>query len=66
MRDSGWVTDIAAPPLPRVLVVDDEESLAEVLASVLRRDGWTARTAYTGEEAVRRRGRSSRTSWSWT
>jgi two-component system OmpR family response regulator len=41
------------PPLPRVLVVDDEESLAEVLASVLRRDGWAARTAYTGEDAVR-------------
>jgi two-component system, OmpR family, response regulator len=52
MRDSGWVSDKTHPPLPRVLVVDDEESLAEVLASVLRRDGWTARTAYTGEQAV--------------
>jgi two-component system OmpR family response regulator len=38
---------------PRVLVVDDEQSLAEVLASVLRRDGWTAQTAYTGLDAVR-------------
>jgi len=38
---------------PRVLVVDDEQSLAEVLGSVLRREGWTARTAYTGRDAVR-------------
>jgi two-component system OmpR family response regulator len=35
------------------LVVDDEQSLAEVLASVLRRDGWVAHTAYTGSDAVR-------------
>ncbi len=36
-----------------MLVVDDEQSLAEVLGSVLRREGWTARTAYTGLDAVR-------------
>lgn len=39
-------------PAPVVLVVDDEQSLAEVLASVLRRDGWTAHTAYIGSDAV--------------
>ena len=63
----GLVTDPAKSPLystaslplntageaPVVLVVDDEQSLAEVLASVLRRDGWTAHTAYTGSDAVR-------------
>jgi two-component system OmpR family response regulator len=38
---------------PLVLVVDDEQSLAEVLASVLRRDGWAAHTAYSGSQAVR-------------
>ncbi|HST63971.1 MAG TPA: response regulator transcription factor [Mycobacteriales bacterium] len=38
---------------PRVLVVDDEQSLAEVLASVLRREGWSARAAHTGLDAVR-------------
>jgi two-component system, OmpR family, response regulator len=37
----------------RVLVVDDEQSLAEVLASVLRLEGWVAETAYTGSSAVR-------------
>ncbi len=37
---------------PAVLVVDDEQSLAEVLASVLRREGWIAYTAYTGSSAV--------------
>src|SRR5215472_6389105 len=37
----------------RVLVVDDEPSLAELLASVLRYEGWTVRTAGTGADAVR-------------
>jgi two-component system OmpR family response regulator len=37
----------------RVLVVDDEASLAEVLASVLRFEGWEVVTAGDGSEAVR-------------
>jgi two-component system, OmpR family, response regulator len=37
----------------RVLVVDDEPSLAELLSSVLRYEGWTVRTAGTGADAVR-------------
>ncbi|WP_375502113.1 response regulator transcription factor [uncultured Jatrophihabitans sp.] len=36
----------------RVLVVDDEESLAEVLGSVLRLEGFAVRTALTGSAAV--------------
>jgi two-component system OmpR family response regulator len=36
----------------RVLVVDDEASLAEVLASVLRLEGWVAETAHSGQQAV--------------
>ena len=36
----------------RVLVVDDEPSLAELLGSVLRYEGWETRTAGTGSEAV--------------
>ncbi|MDQ2852948.1 MAG: response regulator transcription factor [Actinomycetota bacterium] len=46
-------TPTPAPQAPIVLVVDDEQSLAEVLASVLRRDGWVAHTAYTGSDAIR-------------
>ena len=43
----------------RVLVVDDEPSLAELLASVLRYEGWNVLTAGSGAEAVRTaRGRS--------
>jgi two-component system, OmpR family, response regulator len=50
----------AKPPPPRrfdgtptrVLVVDDEESLAEVMASVLRLEGFAVQTAHTGAEAV--------------
>jgi two-component system OmpR family response regulator len=37
----------------RVLVVDDEPTLAEVLASVLRYEGWDVRTAGGGASAVR-------------
>jgi two-component system OmpR family response regulator len=37
----------------RVLVVDDEASLAELLASVLRHEGWVVRTADNGASAVR-------------
>jgi two-component system OmpR family response regulator len=37
---------------PFALVVDDEQSLAEVLGSVLRLEGWDAFTAYTGEAAL--------------
>jgi len=37
----------------RVLVVDDEPSLAELLSSVLRYEGWDVETASTGAEAVR-------------
>ena len=37
----------------RVLVVDDEPSLAELLASVLRYEGWNVSTAGTGADAVR-------------
>jgi len=37
----------------RVLVVDDEPTLAELLASVLRYEGWEVRTAADGGSAVR-------------
>src|SRR5215469_15946710 len=37
----------------RVLVVDDEPSLAELLASVLRYEGWEIQTAADGSAAVR-------------
>jgi two-component system OmpR family response regulator len=37
----------------RVLVVDDEPNLAEVLASVLRYEGWEVRAAGDGGSAVR-------------
>lgn len=37
---------------PRVLVVDDEQIIANTLAMILSRDGYDARTAYCGETAV--------------
>ena len=37
----------------RVLVVDDEQMLADLLASALRYEGWEVTTAGTGVAAVR-------------
>lgn len=37
----------------RVLVVDDEPDIAEVVTGVLRYEGWDVRTAGTGRDAVR-------------
>jgi len=36
----------------RVMVVDDEESLSELLARVLRYEGWQVETAGTGADAI--------------
>ncbi len=43
----------AEPDQLRVLVVDDEPSLAELLGSVLRHEGWQVQTAADGTTAVR-------------
>jgi DNA-binding NtrC family response regulator len=37
---------------PRILVVDDEERMAEVVANALRRAGWTCETCAGGEAAL--------------
>jgi two-component system OmpR family response regulator len=38
---------------PRVLVVDDEESLADLLTLALQYEGWEVRSAGSGSEALR-------------
>ncbi len=48
---TGRLTRADGSPL-RVLVVDDERSLADVLTSVMRLQGWDAQTAYGGREAL--------------
>lgn len=50
--DTGDFTRADGTPV-RVLVVDDEPSLTEVVASALRYDGWDVRTAEDGSSAVR-------------
>ncbi len=40
-------------PAPRILVVDDEESVCDVLSHVLRREGYEVVTAMRGDEALR-------------
>jgi two-component system, OmpR family, response regulator len=55
--DSASIIAPAGPPLGgaevRVLVVDDEPSLAELLSSVLRFEGWQVQTAADGQGAIR-------------
>ena len=58
MTDAGTATASADLTRPdgtpvRVLVVDDEPNLAEVLSSVLRHEGWDVQSAGTGVSAVR-------------
>src|SRR6202451_1975537 len=50
-RDAGLQRADGTPV--RVLVVDDEPSLAELLSSVLRYEGWSVQTAGTGTEAIK-------------
>jgi two-component system OmpR family response regulator len=45
--------DTPAPAARRILVVDDEPDLVEVLCGALRYEGWEAQGAATGQEAVR-------------
>ena len=40
----------------RALVVDDETTLADLLSTALRYEGWKVETAHTGQEAVRAAG----------
>ncbi len=44
---------IAAPPKPKVLVVEDEETLLFTLAHNLRREGYTVLTAARGDDGLK-------------
>lgn len=47
-------TDSQGDAAPRILVVDDEESLRNALARFLRQNGWQVATAGTAQEALER------------
>ncbi len=42
----------AAPPAPRILVVDDETLIADTIVQILNRNGFIAQAAYSGGEAI--------------
>ena len=48
----GTVNSVAAPP--RVLVVDDEPPVREILSVVVEREGWIADRADDGKQAIER------------
>jgi two-component system OmpR family response regulator len=50
-NSSPGLTRIDGSPL-RVLVVDDEENIAELLRMALRYEGWDVEVAFTGSKAV--------------
>ncbi|HLE28815.1 MAG TPA: response regulator [Anaerolineales bacterium] len=39
-------------PLPRILIVDDNEQLASVMQTALKRAGFEAHTAFSGDQAL--------------
>ena len=39
-------------PLGRSLVVDDEDSMCQYLSILLRKEGYSVRTAHSGAEAI--------------
>ncbi|TDE08759.1 response regulator [Jiangella asiatica] len=52
MTEPATLTRADGSP-PRVLVVDDEPNLAELLTSALRYEGWVTSTALSGGDAIR-------------
>jgi len=43
-------------PVPRLLIVDDDESVAVTISEVLRRDGYAVEIAMSGDEAIQKLG----------
>jgi DNA-binding NtrC family response regulator len=49
-----WRTSVSSPGGSQtVLVVDDEQSLAEMIAAILRKSGYVSHIAHSAEEALR-------------
>jgi DNA-binding response OmpR family regulator len=46
------MTSNDTPPQPSILVVDDDERLAQVLEFVLKRGGYAVQTAFSGQSAL--------------
>ena len=70
MRGMTTTRPVSAPALQRpdgspvrVLVVDDEPNLTELLSMALRYEGWEVRTAATGWQPSGRPRTSARTPW---
>jgi two-component system phosphate regulon response regulator PhoB len=51
--DSTLVADIPAMPKPKILVIEDERPLVEVLTYNLEREGFEVLAAYDGQEGLR-------------
>src|SRR2546422_11141727 len=53
-ESAGSIAEAPAQDTPRVLVVDDEESVALTVGEVLRRDDLTVDTVLSGDDAIAR------------
>lgn len=47
------------PGLPRLLIVDDDPAIRDILSAVLRRDGWFTECAADGQYAIERLGEAA-------
>lgn len=43
---------MGAPSKQKILVVDDEKAIADILALILNSSGWEAKAVYSGEAAI--------------
>ena len=50
--DNTWSGEMDGKRKPRVLVIDDEELIAESVAEILRSEGLDAIVAFSGQEAL--------------
>lgn len=48
------MTSAAVDPRPRILIVDDDPAVREILAIIFKREGWNADAVGDGEQAIER------------
>lgn len=54
LADRGWTNPVhnQEKPRPRLLIVDDEKTIAETMAAIFNKSGYEARPALSAEEAL--------------
>ena len=61
--DSAEPELVPHPEIPRILVVDDDEVIREILSDFLNMEGYVVHTVEDGVEALKELHRRSATTW---